>query len=290
MDTVRAAALMTLAMAGFAAGDALIKEASATLTNWQILLLLGGGGSAIFACLAILRGVPLINAVFWNRAILVRNGFEMLAALSMITALSRVPLTTLTVILQATPLLVTAGAVLVFGMQVGWRRWSAISFGFVGVLLILRPGLEGFDPNALFALAAAIALAARDLATRAVPGSVHSLLLAFYGFAVIAPLGMIGIAVDPGGTAWQTTGVTLMILAVILTACAYYAITAAMRIGDIAAVAPFRYARLLFGLLIGIIAFNERPDLLTYAGAALILGSGLYTLARDRRTRHTPQN
>lgn len=281
METIKSAGLMTGAMAGFATGDALIKKVSTTLSTGQIMLILGSGGMIVFAIVLKLKGQPLLTSVFWNRTVMVRNGFEMLSALLMVTALSRVQFTSLTVVLQATPLLVTAGAALVLGMVVGWRRWTAIFVGFVGVLLILRPGLEDFDPNTLFALGAAISLAARDLSTRAIPHKVDSVVLAFYGFAAIVPMGLITLTFDGPSGSWSYDSAAFMLAAIALTAIAYYAITAAMRIGDISAVAPFRYTRLIFGLIIGLIVFGESLDGMAIVGATLILGSGLYTLSRE---------
>ena len=283
MDNLRGIALMIAAMAVFAVEDMFVKAASASLPTGQIILGLGLGGGAIFAALAALRGQRLVSRELLTRPVLIRNAGEALATMSFVTALSLVPISVASAILQATPLAVTAGAALFLGAPVGWRRWAAVVAGFLGVLLILRPGFEGFRPAALFAVIAVFGLAARDLATRAMPARVTSLQLSAWGFATLIPAGLALLAVNGAPAVTDPRGLTLLAAAIGCGAFAYYAIVAAMRVGEIAVVTPFRYTRILFALLIGYLAFSERPDALTLAGAALIVASGLYTLLREAR-------
>jgi len=275
---------MILAMAGFAAGDAGIK----VLANigWpvgQIMLWLGLGGTFGFAVWTKLTGQSILSRDLIHPAILVRYAAELGAATCMVCALALTPLSSVTAILQAAPLVVTMGAALVFKEQVGWRRWSAILIGLVGVLLILRPGTDAFNLLSLFAVGAMLCLAARDLATRAAPLSLSTLQLATFGFSalilagiVLTPLGLAHISPGFSGALW-------MVFAIVTTIGGYYAITTAMRVGDISAVSPFRYSRLLFGLSLGVAFFNERQDAWMLAGAALVVGSGVYSVIRERR-------
>ena len=112
--------------------------------------------------------------------------------------LTLIPLATLTTILQATPLLVTMGAALVLGEAVGWRRWTAILIGFGGVLLVIRPGFEGFEPAVLWGVLAVIGLAIRDLASRKVPKSISSLQLSAWGFFAVGVSGAVLLGVTGG--------------------------------------------------------------------------------------------
>jgi drug/metabolite transporter (DMT)-like permease len=197
-------------------------------------------------------------------------------------AITLVPLTTASAVFQAMPLAVTAGAALFLGERVGWRRWSAISFGFAGVLVVLRPGLEGFEPAALWAVLAVVGLGARDLFTRMVPKSVPSMVLSGWAFVAVAAVGAIMLAVT-GGAVWPDGPQAGALLgALVLGIGAYVTLTMALRTGDVSAVMPFRYSRLIFALLIGALVFGERPDALTYVGMAMILGAGLYTILRER--------
>ncbi|HKL56128.1 MAG: DMT family transporter [Roseovarius sp.] len=283
MENLRASALMVLAMFGFALEDMFIKRLSADLPVGQILIMLGSGGAVAFGIIALARGHRLFSRDLLSGPVLLRNLGELIGTLGFITAIALTPLSSASAILQATPLAVTLGAALFMGEQVGWRRWSAIFVGFAGVLLVIRPGLEGFEPASLFAVQAVIGLALRDLATRAVPRSVTSMQLSSYGFATTVPAGVVliwlsGGAVNPDPANWRD-----ICLALMLGVGAYYAIVAAMRFGEVSFVTPFRYTRLVFALVIGVTVFGERPDALTLTGAAIIIGSGLYTLLREQR-------
>jgi drug/metabolite transporter (DMT)-like permease len=283
MNNLRGILLMVAAMAGFSVEDALIKAAAASVPVGQILMLLGIGGAVIFGTLARLQGARLLTPVVFSRPVLLRNAAEMLGTMTFVNAIALLPLSTVTAILQATPLAVTLGAALFLGAEVGWRRWTAILLGFAGVLIIVRPGAEGVEAGALLAVAGVFFLAARDLATRATPASVPSTVIATYGFASVIPAGAILLAFSGGAMMPEPRAGLLIAAALVIGVFAYYAIIAAMRVGEIAVVTPFRYTRLLFAVGIGMAVFGERPDALTYVGAALVIGSGLYTLLREAR-------
>ncbi len=283
MDNLRGIALMIAAMAGFALEDLFIKNAAAYLPPGQILVVLGAGGAAIFALLARMRGERLIDPVLLSPIVMARNAGEALAAIGLVLALALTPLSTAAAILQATPLAVTLGGALFLGAAVGWRRWTAIGVGFLGVLLIVRPGMDGFMPASLFAVLAVAGLAMRDLATRALPDTVGTFQLSAWGFGVLVVSGVFLMAVMADAPVWHTAGHWHVGGAIVIGVLAYYAIVGASRIGEIAVVTPFRYTRLVFALAIGYVAFAERPDALTLAGAALIVATGLYTLVREAR-------
>ncbi len=283
MNNLRGILLMVAAMAGFSVEDAFIKAASATVPVGQILLLIGVGGTLVFGMLARVQGARLVSPVFLLRPVLLRNASEMLGTMCFVSAIAISPLSVVSAILQATPLAVTLGAALFLGAEVGWRRWTAILVGFAGVLFIVRPGAAGVDLGSLLAVAGVFLLAARDLATRAVPAHVSSTVLATYGFASVIPAGLILLAVSGGALVPEPNAMLFIAGALTIGVFAYYAIIAALRMGDIAVITPFRYSRLLFAAAIGMAVFGERPDALTWLGAALIIGSGLYTILREAR-------
>jgi drug/metabolite transporter (DMT)-like permease len=283
VNNLRGILLMVAAMAGFAVEDALIKSAAATVPVGQILILLGIGGTTIFGTLARLQGARLFTRAVLLRPVLIRNTAEMLGTMAFVSAISVAPLSTVSAILQATPLAVTLGAALFLGARVGWRRWTAILTVFAGVLIIVRPGAQGIDMGAILAVAGVFLLAARDLATRATPASVPSMVIATYGFASVIPAGVILLAFSGGAIVPEPRAMLLLTGALTIGVFAYYGIIAAMRVGEIAVVTPFRYSRLLFAVAIGMAVFGERPDTLTYLGAGLVIGSGLYTLLREAR-------
>lgn len=283
MNNLRGILLMVASMAGFAIEDALVKSASATVPVGQIIMLLGVGGATIFGTLALSRGVRLISPIALQRAVIVRNLSEMVSTMAFVSALAIAPLSTVSAILQATPLAVTLGAALFLGSDVGWKRWTAILAGFAGVLLIVRPGADGIDLGAILAVVSVVFLAARDLATRAVPAAVPSVLLATYGYISIVPAGLALLLISGGSVVPDQHASLAIASALGIGVFAYYAIVAAMRTGDIAVIAPFRYTRLLFAIAIGVIVFEERPDAATLTGAAIVIASGLYTLLREAR-------
>lgn len=286
MSNARAAIFMILSMAGFAVEDAVIKYLSGWLPVGQVIGLIGMGGVAIFAMVAHRKGIRLADWRAVRGAALWRNLAEMGAASFFVLAIALVPLAVVTAILQAAPLLVTLGAALFLRERVGWRRWLAIATGFAGMLLILRPGSQAFDPAALLAVVGVVLLSARDLLTRRVPGDIHSLQLAGWGFFMVIPSGVLLLVVlrqvpvmpEPWQWGWLALGLCMGVMA-------YATLVLATRLGDLAATTPFRYSRLVFAMIIGAVFFGERPDALTYLGAVLIVVAGLYSLLREQRLR-----
>ena len=277
--------LMLGAMAMFAIEDAFIKKLSAGIGTGQILVLLGIGGFAIFAAIAKRQGAQIFSRDLLLGPVLLRNFGEIMGTSGYVLAVVLTPLSSASAILQATPLAVALGAALFLGQAVGWRRWVAIIAGFIGVLIVIRPGLEGFQPASLFAVQGVIGLSIRDLATRAMPSRVSSMVLSAFGFGVVIPAGMVimlfeGPAVIPDGA--QSL---LIAAALIVGPVGYYMIVAAMRVGEVAVVTPYRYVRLVFAMIIGVLAFGEVLDFYTLLGASIIIGSGLFTIYRERMAR-----
>jgi drug/metabolite transporter (DMT)-like permease len=283
MDNLRGSALMVLAMAGFALEDYFVKLLSEQLAVGQILMMLGTSGCLVFAVFTKMGRGRLFTRVLLTRAVMLRNLGEIIAAVCYVTALALADLSTVSAILQATPLAVTIGAALFMGAQVGWRRWSAILVGMVGVLMIVRPGMEAFDASSIFAIIAVVGLAIRDLATRVIPASVSSMQLSCYAFGTMVPTGAVMLMFQGDIAPLEPAAWAYLFGAMVFGVIAYYFIVGAMRIGEVAAVTPFRYARLLFALIIGTTLLGERPDTWTLIGSAVIIASGLYTLIREQR-------
>jgi len=289
MENLRGSLLMVAAMAAFALEDTLIKLMSDGLPMGQVVAMLGLGGMIVFGLWTRAQGQAILAPAVVSRPVLMRNLGEMIATSGFVSAIVLTTLSSASAILQATPLAVTLGAALFLGEQVGWRRWTAIVVGFAGVLLIIRPGLEGFTPASLFAVMGVAGLAIRDLSVRKVPASVTSSQLSVWGFATVLPTGLLMMAVM--GTPPEIPALPDMVrlaAAIFIGVFGYYAIVAATRTGDVAVVVPFRYSRLLFALLLGGLVFGERPDALMLIGAGLIVGAGLYTIWREARRSPKP--
>jgi len=273
---------MLAAMAGFALEDVLIKQLAATLPVGQVLAMVGAGGGLIFSFITMRGGRRLVSADLLSRPVLLRNFSEAVGSAAFVTALALTTLSSASAILQATPLAVTLGAALFLGEPVGWRRWTAIALGFVGVLLIIQPGLAAFTPASLLAVLAVVMLAARDLASRTLPREIASVQVAAWGFLSLVPAGLVILLVMDLQPRMPDTGELLRFAATVFISCfGYYSLVAATRIGEVSAVVPFRYTRLIFALVLGYVVFDERPDAMMLTGSALIVGTGLYTIWRS---------
>jgi drug/metabolite transporter (DMT)-like permease len=288
MNNLNGIFLVIASMAGFTLEDMFIKQLSTTIPVGQIMMILGFSGAMIFAVMARFKGRRLMARNAWTRTMLARALFEAIAALAFVTSLALVPLSTVSSVFQATPLAITMGAALFFGEQVGWRRWSAIIVGFIGVLLIIRPGYSSFDPKIFFVLIAVLAVAMRDLITRLIDQNVASTVVSCQGFAALALAGAaLMLATSDSLTPVSPLQVGYFIGGIVFGVSGYYAIVAAMRIGDASAITPFRYTRLLFSMIVGVAVFHEHPDTATLIGATIIIASGLYTFLRERRLVRT---
>jgi len=284
MNNLNGILLVIVAMAAFTVEDVFIKQLSGSMAVGQILLFLGFGTACIFAVIATLRRKNIFARAAWRKPFLYRMLAEGFAAMAFATSLSLVDISVVAAVFQVTPLAITLGAALFLGEAVGWRRWSAILIGFSGVLLIIRPGLSGFEPEVLLVVIAVVCVAARDLITRHMDIDVDSTVISFQGFAASVIAGPILLTATGGEiVALNQTEILMILGAMIFSAVGYYGIVAGMRMGDASVVTPFRYTRLLFSIIAGMLVFSERPDTLTLLGASLIIGTGIYTVLRERK-------
>lgn len=272
---------MIASMAIFAIEDAFVKAASNALPVGQILIIFGLGGAVMFASMARLNNEPLFIKDVVSRPMRIRVVFEIIGRLFYVLAIAVTPLSSATVILQATPLVVVAGAAMVFGERVGWRRWSAIFIGLVGVIVIIQPGTDSFSMLSVLAIIGMIGFAGRDLASRAAPATLSTSILGLYGFLSIVVAGSIF-------SIWQGASFVLpdvytsfnLAGAILSGVAAYSCLMKAMRTGEVSAVTPFRYTRLLFGITLGVVLFGESLSSTMLLGSGLIVSSGLFIIWR----------
>ena len=284
-DNLPAVIFMVVAMGLFAAADALIKVVARDISTAQLIFLLGLGGSTAFAAMLVSNKEVFFPAEAFGRVSLVRSLGEVVGAIGFISALATGNLAVVSAVLQAAPLAVTAGAVLVLGEAVGVRRWMAVLVGFAGVLCIIQPGSADFEFATVFALIGMLGLSVRDLATRAAPKALSNRQLGFYGFIVLIPAGLVFMVLTSEWQPLDILGWGVMIGIVAFAVVAYYAVTIAMRMGEISFVTPFRYSRIIFAMLIGTIFFGETLDSLTLFGITVVIASGLYTMWRENSAR-----
>lgn len=277
---------MVASMAAFAVEDVFIKSAARSLPTAEILLLFGLGGAVLFAVIARATGQRVISPDVLSRPMRIRMVFEIIGRLFYTLSIALTPLSATTVILQATPLVVVAGAALIFGERVGPRRWLAILIGLAGVLIILQPGTQSFSLLSLLAVLGMLGFAGRDLASRAAPAGLGTAILGFWGFVGIILAGVIYMLWDRPQLVWPDGRVLLLLTCAVLAGIAAYAsLMKAMRTGEVSAVTPFRYSRLLFGIAFGVLLFGEALSAAMLIGSALIVASGLFILWRGRRVQ-----
>lgn len=275
--------LMVGSMAVFALEDALLKLTASALPTGQIILVNCGFGALLFGAMALARRENPFAREVWTGAPLARSLSEMASTALYITALATIPLAIASAMLQATPILITAAAAIFFGEKVGWRRWTAISVGLIGVLIILRPGAEGFQVETLWAVGSALALSARELMTRRIPPRLSGPQLAFAAYLPMVAMGYVMMQMQ-GGWRAPDLNATLLLVAVLIAGCVgYIMVIAAARMGEVAVVTPFRYVRLPFAVIVAIFLLAEWPDATTLVGSAVVIAAGLYTLLRERK-------
>ena len=274
---------MTLSMGGFAIEDVFLKILSERIPVSQILIYVGSLAAFSLGILSKIKKIPILRYnVYSNRLFLIRAISDMIGAILMVTAISLMPLSTVSSILQTLPLLITFGAVLIFKEKVGWRRWSAVFIGFVGVILILKPGLGDFQISSFVALLAVSFLALRDLVTRKINKDIHSITIALYAFILTVVGGIISIPLFGQFVTLTLTQWFVVFAITLFGVFSYLMLVLATRSGDISVISPFRYTRLVFALILAILILNERPDILTLLGAAIIVASGYYTIRREK--------
>lgn len=282
---LKAIAYLSASMAFFAFDDMFIKLASADIGVGQILAVQSFLSIAYFGALAWRRGGRITRAALFSTPIVIRHAGDVLAAVCFVLALSLIPISNASAILQASPLAVTLGAAVFLRETVGWRRWSAILFGFAGVMLIVRPGMAGFQPASLLAVAAVVGLAMRDLGTRVVPQAISTEIIALVaGIAIFIAAIVLQTALSP----WLAMSGRVTALVLAASVCGIigiHLITIALRLGEISLIAPFRYVRIVMAIGIGVVVFAEHPDMYTILGTGLIVISGLYTLYREQIVR-----
>lgn len=282
-DNTAATLLMVGAMAAFAVEDLFLKRAAMALPPGQVIAMMGLGGACVFWAMAAFKGQKVLTTRALKGAPFLRSLSEAGATMLYITALALIPLSVNSALLQASPLVVTMGAALFLGEPVGWRRWTAIGTGFAGVLIVLQPWNDGFQAAGILTVFCVVALASRDLSTRAMPTDIGTFPLVSWAYMALVPAGVILMAI--GGhhlTAIAPTRWFDLAMALISGLFGYYAVTAATRLGEAAAIAPFRYTRLVFALILAMLFLGERPGPAMLIGATLIIASGLYTFARER--------
>lgn len=285
-DNIRSSIFMTVGMAFFTLGDALTKYSTETLNLGQFIFLRG------MLCVVVLFFIAGRNGNLgqWrgllDKSLIVRGIGEVGATTCYLTGLTHLSLAFVSSVNQAVPLAVSMAAVLFLGEKVGWRRWLSISVGFIGVLIIIRPGTDGINFYTLLLLLGVGFTALRDLATRSVSAHIPTSLISAFTSVLVTITGFVIMQFDTGWQNPSTADITHVLLAAMMLILGYHYIIQATRVGDFSFASPFRYSSLLWAIALSYIVFNQIPDRHTVIGSAIVVASGIYMLYREAITSY----
>ncbi|MEH6520103.1 DMT family transporter [Sulfitobacter sp.] len=279
----KGALLMMASMGAFVVNDMFLKLTNGAIPLFQ-LIFMRGILATVFVYL-VARGLGALSGEISRhdkQVIALRGLTEIVTSYFFLNALFNMPLGNLNAIMQVVPLVVTLGTVLVYREAVGWRRMLAILIGLGGVMLIIRPGAEGFNIWSLYALAAVLSVTVRDLVTRRLSPNVPGMAVTLgTTVAVMLAAGFASMTQE-----WAPITVPLasyIIGSAMFVITGYFFSIQVMRSGDVSFIAPFRYTGLIGAMIIGFLVFGEVPTKLTLIGAAIVIGTGLFTFYRERK-------
>ncbi len=280
-DNVRAAGFMVLSTVFFIINDTTMKLVAEELPILQAMAIRGalvtvGLGVAAYMTGALARWRSLADPMVMGRA-----GFETVGSFAFMIALPQIPLATAVALNMATPLCILPLAALFLGERYGWRRIAAIVVGFMGVMLILRPTVDGVDPWLLLSFSSSIFFAMRDVSTRRISHDIPSFLIALTMAGTVTVATAAWSAVE----GWHPVDAIVfakLLLASVMVGFGYMLVVKAMRQGEVSFTGAFRYAALLWATMLGWVFWREIPDPVAWIGISLVLGAGLYALHRER--------
>ena len=278
------ALLMMGSMAAFTINDTFMKATGGAVPLFQLMFLRGMLSLVLIFGLSNRLG-PMhlrLSRKDWGLVAL-RSVAEIASSYFFLTALFNMPLANLTAILQALPLTITLASALFLGESVGWRRFGAIAIGFVGVLLIVKPGSEGFSAWSVYGLIAVACVTVRDLSVRRMSARVPSMTVTLSATLSVTVAAGLASLTQPWVPITPQIG-GLIIGAAFFVLAGYFFSVQVMRVGDVSFTAPFRYTGLIWALVLGWAVFGDWPTLSTLIGAGIVCATGMFTLYRERKT------
>ena len=273
---------MLISQALFVTNDALVKLATKALPASEIMALRGVVAVALVAAFTHRTGALLHQPNYRSKRVVIRSALEVLIAIVYLIALAHIPLPTIITILQVTPLVLVAASGLL-GERVGWHRWLAVAVGFVGVVIVVRPGMDGLEYTWL-ALLTVVFMAIRDLITRRIHAEIPSSIVTLMTTVFVCLAGFAGALVQT----WKPVDLTnamYLVAAAVLVASANHMLIRSLRLGEISVVSPFRYSSIVWATILGTAIWSDVPDALAVAGTLLIVAAGIYTFQREARLR-----
>jgi drug/metabolite transporter (DMT)-like permease len=286
ISNVQGAIYMVIAMVGVTGNDAAVKLVMQNLDMGMIILIRGIMATTILAVLAWHHRTLGSLRLTLHPLVAIRVVCEFLATITFLTALRNLPLANLSAIFQSLPIMVTVAGALLLGIAVSPRGWLVILIGFAGVLIIVRPGLEGFNQYSVYALASVLCCVGRDLVTRQLPANIPSWPVSLVTAFSVTVAGAMLVPFSPNTAIIQLSDLATLLAAATMMSIGYHMTVMAMRVTNISFVAPFRYTQLVFATTMGYLVFNELPDLPTILGGLLVILAGLYSFYREAQTEN----
>lgn len=284
-SNLRGIALMVLATGVFVTNDTFMKLATEGLPPLQVLFMRGISATIWCVPLLFISGAVRHIGFFRDKWVVLRSVVETGAVCLFVICLANMPIADITALGQLAPMMMLLGLALFFREPIGLNRLALIAVGFIGAVLVAQPGAEGVSVFAILGLLQAVLTGLRDTVLRKVPAAAPSLIVAFSAIIIV----MIGAGAAhltfEQWTAPEPRHVLLLAGSGLFLMIGHIAISAAYRAGDPGVVAPFYYMFAIWAVISGLLVFNTVPNLLAFAGIALILASGVTVAVIDERKR-----
>jgi drug/metabolite transporter (DMT)-like permease len=272
---------MVAATAIFCCGDALMKLAATELPTSETMFVRSLTASILVTGYAWATGAfAHVNRVL-SGAMGLRAGGDVTASLLFQAALGRMHFADIMAVLQIAPLTLTAGSALFLGEKVGWRRWSAVAIGLLGALLIVKPGTSAFNWWAIIAIVSVLFAAVRDISTRRIDPLLPTPLILCFSAIAVTIASLCG-ALFESWTVPRTLPFLGLMLAGVCSMLGQLCVITAVRVAEISVVAPFRYAGIIWALVLGFLIWGHIPDAVAMVGIIAVTAAGVYTFHRER--------
>ncbi|WP_027170386.1 DMT family transporter [Mesorhizobium sp. WSM3224] len=282
---IRGPLFMIVSTGSYLVNDTMMKLATSGLPPYEVLLLRGAAatlwGVPLLLMLGYARQVPLL----FERKVLRRNLFELLAILCYVVALANMQIADSTALGQVTPLIVLVGSSMLFGEKIGATRMALIGLGFIGALMVAQPTMQGISVYALLALGNAAFAAVRDLAGRKVGAEVPGMIVAISAVLVVLVGAGAAHLVSEQWVMPEGRHLILIAGAGLFLIFGHFFIFMAYRVGPTSAAAPFYYCFTVWAVISGLLVFGQFPNALAVCGILLVMASGLAIVSLDERRR-----
>ena len=284
-SNIRGPLFMVVSTGSYLVNDTMMKLATTGLPPYEVLLLRGAAatlwGVPLLLMLGYARQIPLL----FERKVLRRNLFELLAILCYVVALANMQIADSTALGQVTPLIVLVGSSMLFGEKIGATRMALIGLGFVGALMVAQPTMQGISVYALLALGNAAFAAVRDIAGRKVGAEVPGMIVAISAVVVVLAGSGAAHLISEQWVMPEGRHLLLIAGAGLFLIFGHFFIFMAYRIGPTSAVAPFYYCFTVWAVISGLLVFGQFPNVLAVCGILLVMASGLAIVSLDERRR-----